>query len=262
MTFTTAMTATTATTRATDNRPGPIPFHRLLHVEWRKSLDTRAARWLLAAVALVTIGAVAIPTAMPDQTDQSLESYLSFGGLGLCLLLPAVSILMLTTEWTQRTVLVTFTQEPRRSRVLAAKIASGLMLGLAGAVYAALVAATGLAVSAALGRTVTWDTDTSHATGLVMFVLLNSLMGMAFGALLHKSAAAIVLYYVLPTIWTLIAIGALKRVREWLDTVQTFGWVLTADWDGHLGQILTSTTTWVVAPLLVGLLRTVRREVA
>jgi len=242
--------------------PAPIPFHRLLRVEWRKSIDTRSARWLLATVAVVTIGAAAVPAALPDTMDQTWQTYLSFAGLGLALLLPAVSILMLTTEWTQRTVLATFTQEPRRARVLAAKILGGLLLGLAGAVYAGLVSTAGLAVSSALGRTVSWELDGSLAVGLMLFVLLNSLMGMAFGALLHNTATAIVAFYVLPVVWSLLAIAALNRVREWLDTAQTFGWVLAADWDGHVARILTSVAVWVVAPLAVGLVRTFRREVA
>ena len=32
--------------------PRPIPFSRLVGVEWAKATDTRAARWLLALVAL------------------------------------------------------------------------------------------------------------------------------------------------------------------------------------------------------------------
>jgi hypothetical protein len=256
------MTALTATETTTRHRPSPIPFPRLLRVEWRKTIDTRSARWLLAAVAVVTIAVVAVPAAMPHTMDQDWQTYLSFAGLGLILLLPAVSILVLTTEWTQRTVLVTFTQEPRRARVLAAKILDGLVLGLAGAAYAGLVSAAGLGVSSALGRTVSWELEAHHATGLVLCVLLNSLMGMAFGALLHNTAAAIVFFYALPTVWTFIAIGALDRLREWLDTVQTFGWVLAGDWDGHLPQILTSVAVWVLAPLVLGLVRTFRREVA
>jgi hypothetical protein len=256
------MAAITATATIGAGRPSPIPFHRLLRVECRKSIDTRSARWLLAAVALVTIAAVAIPTALPDEMDQRWRTYLTFAGLGLVVLLPAVSILGLTTEWTQRTVLTTLTQEPRRGRVLAAKILGGLRLGLTGAAYVALTSAGGLAVSSALGRTVTWDLDASHAAGVTLFVLLNSLMGMAFGALLHNTAAAIVLFYALPTGWSLLAIGALDRAREWLDTMQTFGWVLAADWDGHVPQILTSTAVWVLAPLAVGLIRTLHREVS
>lgn len=105
-------------------------------------------------------------------------------------------------------MLTTFTQEPRRARVLAAKILGRLLLGLAATAYATLTSATGLALSSALGRTVTWDLDASHAAGLTLFVVLNSLMGMAFGALLHNTAAAIVLFYALPTAWSLAAIGA------------------------------------------------------
>jgi hypothetical protein len=256
------MTAITGAETITGRRPSPIPFPRTLRVEWRKSIDARSARWLLAAVAVVTIAAVAVPTAMPNKMDQAWVTYLSFAALGLVLLLPTVSILVLTTEWTQRTVLVTFTHEPRRARVLAAKILAGLVLGLAGTAYAGLVSAAGLALSSALGRSVSWELDGPHAAGLVLFVLLNSLMGMAFGALLHNSAAAIVVFYVLPTAWTLLAIGTLDRIRGWLDTMQTFGWVLAGDWDGHVSQILTSTAVWVLAPLVLGLVRTLRREVA
>ncbi len=34
----------------------PIPFPRLVRAEWAKATDTRAARWLLALVALSTAG--------------------------------------------------------------------------------------------------------------------------------------------------------------------------------------------------------------
>jgi ABC-2 type transport system permease protein len=70
------------------------------------------------------------------------------------------------------------------------------------------------------------------------------------------------LFYVLPTAWTVLAVGALDRLRAWLDTMQTFGWVLAGDWDGHTAQILTSAAVWVLAPLVLGLVRTYSREVA
>jgi ABC-2 type transport system permease protein len=238
-----------------------IPFRRLLRVEWRKSTDTRAARWLLIAVALLTVGAAVIPVAMPRGVEQSLTAYAGFAALGLSVLLPVVSILTLTSEWSQRTVLVTFTQEPRRARVMTAKLLCGLGLAMAGAAFGCVVTAAALGISDSLGRHVSWQLGWAPVVGFAAFVLLNSLMGMAFGALLHNTAAAIVLFYVLPTAWTLIAIGALKRLGEWLDTSKTFSWVLTGDWDGHWGPILASAAFWVLLPLVIGLVRTVRREV-
>ena len=101
----------------TTTRDEAIPFGRLLRVEWGKSLDTRAARWLLTGIALLTACAALVPVFLPDQIQQGWLSHLALTGLVLALLLPLVSILTLTSEWGQRSVLVTFTQEPRRLRV-------------------------------------------------------------------------------------------------------------------------------------------------
>ena len=64
----------------------PIPFTRLLRVEWRKSIDTRAARWLLAAIALLTAGAAMVPLFLPQEIQQGWLSYLAMTALVLALL--------------------------------------------------------------------------------------------------------------------------------------------------------------------------------
>ena len=55
---------------------GPIPFSRLVRVEWAKATDTRAARWLLALVALSTAGMMLVPVLAPTTFDQTYASYL------------------------------------------------------------------------------------------------------------------------------------------------------------------------------------------
>jgi hypothetical protein len=56
-------------------------------------------------------------------------------------------------------------------------------------------------------------------------------------------------------------IPALETAGRWLNTSQTYGWVLYRQWTGHVGQIVTSTLLWTVLPLTLGLVRTLRREV-
>ncbi len=67
-------------TRGTEAAPssahGPIPFTRLVRVEWAKATDTRAARWLLALVALSTAGIMLAPILAPTSFDQTYTSYL------------------------------------------------------------------------------------------------------------------------------------------------------------------------------------------
>ena len=256
------MSLTLAVTSRPPTRPDTLPFLRLLRIEWRKSCDTRAARWMLAVIAVLAAGATAVPMVLPAQFQQAWPAYLAPAALVLALLLPVVSILTLTSEWSQRSVLVTFTQEPRRARVVAAKVLSGMALSLLGSAFATALAAGALALSDALGRQVTWDLPARYVVGFVAFVLLNSLMGMAFGALLLNTPAAIVLFFVLPTVWTLLSYGWLTKLGTWLDTAQTFRYVLEADWHGHAYPILVSIGFWIVLPLALGTLRTIRREVS
>ncbi len=123
---------------------GPIPFPRLVRVEWAKATDTRAARWLLALIALSTAGMMLVPVLAPTSFDQTYVSYLRVAALALSILLPVVAILMLTGEWSQRSVMTTFTQEPRRIRVVNAKLAVSLLMGGGAAVFGGVVTAAGL----------------------------------------------------------------------------------------------------------------------
>jgi hypothetical protein len=148
--------------------------------------------------------------------------------------------------------------------VLGAKLSAGLILAAAAAAVALAVGLAAIAIAEATGQSIQGDHGWAVlAVGVMLFGLLNAAAGMAFGALLHNTAAAIVLAYLLPTVWGIVfTIGPLKKAGDWVDTSKTFDWVLRADWSGHTGQILTSALLWIALPLAAGLARTVRREVA
>lgn len=254
MTLTTGAPPTTA-------RSLPIPFRRLARAEWQKTISTRAIRWLLAAAAVITTGALAVPLLFPHDITQSRASYLTWAGLGLTRLLPVALMLTMTAEWSQRTAMTTFTQEPRRTRVLAAKILTGQVVSLAGAGFAFLAAqATVLAANAA-GRGITTSWDWPQLAGFITFILLTDTIGIAFGALLHNTAVAIVGYFALGGAVNLLMIPALQPAGRWINTGQTYGWVLNGQWAGHGGQIAVSSMLWIALPLILGLIRTTRRDV-
>ncbi len=242
---------------------GPIPFARLLRVEWQKTVGTRAARWLLGAVVALTAGGLAIPLAFPRDVSQSRASYLSCAALGETRLLPIVLLMALSGEWSQRTALVTFTQEPRRGRVLAAKIAAGSGIALVFAVFGWALTQAVVGVAAAAGRSIASHPPVHgpQLAGYAVFVLLTSLIGMAFGALAAGTATAIVSYVALGALGNLFSIGPLRDLGRWVNTGETYGWLLHGEWAGHTAQIATSTTLWLILPLALGLVRTLRREI-
>jgi hypothetical protein len=239
---------------------GPIPFSRLVRVEWAKATDTRAARWLLALVALSTAGTMLAPIFAPTSFDQTHANYLRVAALAVTILLPVVAILMLTGEWSQRIVLSTFTQEPRRIRVVNAKLAASLVLGVGGAIFGGVVTAAGLGLAAASGRALEADLTVGAITGYLLFVLLNVLAGVALGALLQSSASAIAASFALPAAFVVLG-AASSLVSDWIDMSTTFNWVLENEWRGHVPQISISVLFWVAVPLAAGVVRTIRRDV-
>ena len=80
--------------------------------------------------------------------------------------LPIIIIMLVTSEASQRNGLVTFTLEPKRSRVVVAKFVAGLLLAAAVMVLAFLLAVLGTLLGAAdrrLSGVVAW-TQTSSST--------------------------------------------------------------------------------------------------
>jgi len=240
--------------------PQAIPFRRLIRVEWVKATDTRAARWLLGLVAVSTIGLMLVPVLAPASIEQTYTSYLVFAAAALGILLPPVAVLMLTSEWSQRTALTTFTQEPRRIRVIKAKLAASMLLGGGAAVYGGVVTAAGLGVAAASGRGVEANLTAGAAAGFVLAALLNVGFGVALGALLQNSATAIAASFVLPATTGLLVLAS-KPVGQWLDSSTAINWVLKNQWGGHVPQIVFSVILWIAAPLAIGIVRTMRRDV-
>ena len=78
----------------------------------------------------------------------------------MTVILPIIAALSVTSEWTQRTGLATFTLVPHRGRVLLAKALGSVLVAFASTVVAFAVAALGNVVAAQLaGITPVWDGD-------------------------------------------------------------------------------------------------------
>src|SRR4051794_12207545 len=115
-------------------------FGRLTLVELRKMVDTRAGFWLQLIVAGLMLVAVTLFCLFGETQDLILRDMFALAVFPAGLLLPIVGILLVTSEWTQRTALITFTLVPRRMRLMAAKLAAGVVLGVIAVVVALVVA--------------------------------------------------------------------------------------------------------------------------
>jgi len=233
------------------------PLPRLTRVEFRKTVDTRAGLWVLIATALVGLATVVLILTAGNAEDQNFSDMFFFA-LGVTgVLLPVLGILAVTSEWSQRTALTTFTLVPERWRVMAAKAAAAIGLGLIVMVACILAAAAGNVIAGG-----SWSFELSELRNAVLISAINMLIGFSLGLAFLHSPLAIVLYFVLPTALGILGEAWKALPSDWLDTSQTMeplfeNTIAGGDW----GRLATSLALWLLLPLVIGLLRLRRAEV-
>jgi hypothetical protein len=236
---------------------------RLTAVELRKMVDTRAGFWLQLAVLGLMITFAVLSAVLGPAADHNIRDILEAVIFPLYVLLPVVGILLVTSEWTQRTTLITFTLVPRRSRVLAAKLFAGVVTALVAFVasIALTLPATALADP---GLPRTWSLPATMMGQEALLVVVAMIMGLGFGAVVLSTAPAIVFFFLLPLGWAALgSIPAVSGTAEWLDSGRSFAPVTehvmsAVEW----ARAGTSLALWVVLPVLVGIWRIHRSELS
>ncbi|TFD63200.1 hypothetical protein E3T39_00365 [Cryobacterium suzukii] len=253
---------TVSTTPAISVNSVSIPFHRLIDVETRKFFDTLVGQMLTVVTIVLAIG---IMTGFAWFMEPTVQGVIMISGAVLSILLPAMGILAVTSEWSHGTASTTFALEPRRVRIVAAKlfppvIATALtcavLVGVAFVIIGAVAAARGVAAD--------WTFDPAATAGWFVVNVILVLSGVALGTLILNAPAAIIFVVTSAMAWSLIAVSSTTgaAIASWLD----IGTTTTALLDGRatvddLERIAISITVWVLLPLIVGAVRVVRREV-
>jgi len=242
-----------------------VPFGRLVRVELRKMYDTRAGMWLLIAIGVITLAAVALFLFFAPEAELTFNNFVGVTATPQAFLLPVLGILVVTSEWSQRTGLISFTLEPVRGRILWAKVVAVMLLGLVAVVLLLSFAALGNALGTSIqGGDGIWTFGAEGTRDVAILQLTGILSGLAFGMILLNSAAAIVLSFVLPTAFGIFfgIVTSLADAAPWIDlgTAQRplFEHTMQGEDWAHL---LVTGLWWVVIPLGVGAYRVLRSEV-
>jgi ABC-2 type transport system permease protein len=249
-----------------------IPFSRLVSVELRKMVDTRAGRWLLISIAGLTALVLVIELIVLISQDQE-ATFGSFGAganIPMVILLPVLGVMSVTGEWSQRTAMVTFALVPSRGRVVAAKYVSALAIAVvAVAVAYALMAVANLVYAGASDFPLVWDSSPFGVFLTFLLYVIGMTTGFAFGSALLNTAVAIVVYFVYNFVLPgLMQLGAFyldwfKSIQPWIDfndaqTPLQGGTSVTGTEWAHL---VVSGLIWLGIPLALGIRRMLRAEV-
>ena len=248
-----------------------IPMSRLINVELRKLVDTRAGTWLLGSIGMLSAVVMVVLIWVLAANDQiaTFENFVGAMSTPMGILLPVLGIMSVTSEWGQRTGLVTFTLEPRRSRIVIAKLVSSVIVAVMALVVSVAFGALGNVIFGLItGDDLIWNVSGLQLAGFFLLNVIGLATGFAFGMLFMNTAAAIVLFFVYSFVLPgLFAAGAalmdwFKDLQPWIDFAHAqtplFAATMTGkDWS----EFAVSGLIWFVLPLAIGIWRLLRAEV-
>jgi ABC-2 type transport system permease protein len=246
-----------------------VPLSRLIKVELRKSYDTRAGIWLLGITAFLAVAVMVIVLIVVLVQDEpiTLNDFVGVANFISGFLLPVLGIMLVTSEWSQRTAMVTFTLEPHRGRVVLAKLVAGLLLALIVSLIATLSALVVNAVYSVANGGGDWHFGLLELLGFLLTQVIAMLTGFAFATLLLNTAAAIVVYFaysfLVPTVFAIAAqfLGWFEDVQPWIDFTQAQSPLIDASMTGEdWVHLLVSGLIWLAIPVALGLRRILRAE--
>src|SRR5699024_938910 len=189
----------------------------------QKMFNTRSGFWLMAGIVILAVLATAATIIFAPAEGLSYGTFSGAIGTPMAVILPIVAILSVTSEWSQRSALTTFTLVPSRQRIIGAKLLLTVLVGLVSMLIAMGVGALGNIVGPAIaGVETTWDYDLRALSQVVLANEIGMLMGFMLGALFRSSAAAIVGYFVYYMVLPTIS-GALAASQEWY--ADNAGWM-------------------------------------
>jgi ABC-2 type transport system permease protein len=247
----------------------PIPLSRITSVELRKMFDTRSGFWLMMSIAITAVLATGAVILFAPDDEITYSTFAAAFGFPMSVILPMIAILSVTSEWSQRSGLTTFTLIPHRGRVVLAKAVAVVGVAVASMAVAMAIGVLGnLLGSAITGVPTVWDSSISDLLYIFLGNVLGMLVGFMLGVLIRSSPGAIVAYFVyslvLPTLSGILAANAdwFEDKRPWVDfnyaQTSLFGGDLTGEQWANLGV---SGTLWLALPLAVGIWLVLRSEV-
>jgi hypothetical protein len=249
--------------------PAPIPLSRIASVELRKCFNTRSGFWLMASIGITALIATIAVILFVPHDELTYDTFAGAVGFPMVVILPIIAVLSVTSEWSQRSGLTTFTLVPHRSRVILAKALVAVAIGVVSVLLAFAIGAVGNVIGSTIaGTDIVWDDSIATVANIVLANVLGLLVGFMLGVLIRNSAGAIVAYFIYSFVLTALT-ALLANSQDWFRDLQPwvdFNFAQGALFNGSLtgqewAQLGVTSFMWLVVPLAIGVRLVLRSEV-
>lgn len=185
---------------------------RLVRAELFKTRSTKLGYWLALVVAVLAALSVAGTVFGPErdragflQTSEGIRAVFASASAGGMLAM-VMGIIGMAGEWRHKTATSMFLAEPRRGRVVTAKVVAHALLGLLYGVLAVVVTVVTAVICLGvkdIDYSITRDGVPMVLVGALLATAIYGVVGVGYGALVRNQIAAVVS----GLLWTTIADG-------------------------------------------------------
>ena len=232
-------------------------------------MSIRANRWFLALLAVAAIAA-ATGFYVYFMLTTSGAAPLTWAQLGRVIVDPLMTLLgcflitLTTSEWTNRSIMTTFTLTPRRGWVLSAQLIVALTYALA---LWALCLGLGTLVAGLLSPRenvdISWSVTAWDVVGLLLPNPVLAISAFLLGIAVMNGSAAIIMWMMVPAFLnTLLNFnGVISDIAQWLNLKVALN-AAVADPGAAVswGRTATSAVLWLAVPAVIGIWRALHRD--
>lgn len=244
----------------------PLRFSRVLAYELRKSVSIRANRWFLALLAVTAIAA-ATGFYVYFMLTTSGAAPLTWAQLGRIIVDPLMTLLgcflitLTASEWTNRSIMTTYTLVPRRGWVLSAQLIVALTyIAAFWALCLGLAALVAGLLSPSQNVDISWSTTAWDVLGVLLANVGFPLSGFLLGIAIMNTPAVVVAWVVLDWLASLL-LFLLKDAGQWFHLNTALGTaVADPNTATNWAHVATSAAVWLGIPAVIGIWRSLRRE--
>lgn len=236
------MTAVAEARAASVPSTAHVSFLGELRSEWIKFTAVRSTPWILAVTVVVMVGIGAIsawsfsfllsepemtggPGALPDDFDMATQAAVA-GYVMAQIVVAVLGVMVITGEYSTGQIRSTLAAVPNRLPVLAAKgVIVGVASFLTGLVGVGLSALVGIPLLSGVDATIDLGRDGTLIAllGAPLYLVAVALFSLGVGTMLRHTAGgiavAVLLFFVVPIIWTSLAPDFFQDTSPYLPSI-------------------------------------------
>ena len=231
--------------------------------------EVGGACWTSASIA-ITLVTLLLTVGMSIWSAVLLEAgeswYIPFKQVAspLITISPLLIILLVCEEWDKGSALVTFTQVPKRSRIVIAKtVVAVLIFSASFAASLLLTLIVSVTTSSIHHFSLDWKASLSGFLTLALPLLVNMGLGLAMALFSRSTVISISLYFIIPPVTVMLSqIHSISEYARWISLGHSSSIFVAGLTPQTYSQIVVSVIFWIALPFALGFVNICKRDIA